>query len=596
MQFTNNMLYPVNMDCGNRMCLEAMEDQYDDSSEEAGLASLVKCFEQSDSFASTENVSTKELHGRVRGEIEEERLRTTGQFAGDDVAKKAINSPLGGHIICISACYYGACSIGKANLKDQDMNEYPCGQIIKEMHDKIAQDKEVLRGGKHADRKARKTLFKEIANLTLQTSLFEELFSPDAMLCFKRNWTLNTDVPFRTTWTAGWYLNFLYGLNIKFPGSNKILEEYEATQAKARELLKDSADRLGNRAGEDVAMVLVDMMTVIKGMRKLALQIANPIDKFLNSVKDEFGGEAMGWPKYKIKGSKSLYRKLIGTIFELLEKNEDVPSYTPNVEECVQSIHDSLRYTLVFPRDQYTAAVKAIEERLLTSKDPAVKARAQSIRFKNFWRKNDGETTYQGINAQVCLNPVMDLEKDEKPMDPSDKIPEEDGFLYEIPAPTGAIIPNSADFIFELQIHTPESYAMKDGPGHLLYEDFRDPAIRHGSVKGVSYDGRGDSPEKKQEYTKFKEALYTCNKELYRTKRDDGTPLKEGDVVCEGLKGTKDHKWTAEEYTFVPYKPDPSIAFYKSKIEGAKWQNRLQVNKKLEAKITGKAYPHGYAV
>jgi hypothetical protein len=126
-----------------------------------------------------------------------------------------------------------------------------------------------------------------------------------------------------------------------------------------------------------------------------------------------------------------------------------------------------------------------------------------------------------------------------------------------------------------------------------LYEDFRDPAIRHGSVKGADYDGRGD---RKAEYTRFKEALYACNKELYRTKRDDGTPLKEGDVVCEGLKGTEHHKWTAEDYTYVPYKPEPSIAFYKSTIKGAKWQNRLQVNKKLEKKITGKPYPFGYKV
>jgi len=418
------------------------------------------------------------------------------------------------------------------------------------------------------------------------------LFSEDAMLCFKRNWTLNGDVPFRTTWTAGWYLNFLYGLNVKFPGSNKILEEYERTQVKARELLAEAGDRLGDGVGEDVAMVLVDMMTVIKGMRKLALKIANPIDKFLNVIKEEFGGEAMGWPKYKIKGSKSLYRKLIGTIFELLEKNEDVPSYTPNVEECVQSIHDSLRYTLVFPRDKYTDAVKAIEERLLRGEN-GDKPRAQSIRFKNFWRENDGETTYQGINAQVRLNPVMDLATDEKPHDETEKMTEDDGFVYEIPDPTGCIIPNSADFIFELQIHTPESYKMKDGPGHLLYEDFRDPAIRHGSVKGVDYDGRGD---RKAEYTQFKEALYTCNKELYRTKKDDGTPLEAGDVVCEGLKGTKDHKWTDDDYTFAPYKPDPSIAFYKSEIEGANWQNRLQVNKKLEAKLTGLPYPHGYRV
>ena len=266
-----------------------------------------------------------------------------------------------------------------------------------------------------------------------------------------------------------------------------------------------------------------------------------------------------------------------------------MPSYTPNVEDCVSSIHDSLRYTIVLPRDQYTKAVKDLEASLLTGANP----RAKSIKFKNFWRENDGETTYLGINAQVCLNPVMDLNLDEAPVDTSPEIQEDEGFVYKIPTPTGKIIPNSTDFIFELQIHTPESFAMKDGPGHLLYEDFRDPAIRKGSVKGVEYDGTDDLVQ----FNRFKLALYTTNKELYRTKRDDGTPLQEGEVVCKGLKSANSkHQWTDEDYKFKEYKPNPPIAFYKSPIPNANWQNRLQVNSKLEAKITRKPYPYGYRV
>lgn len=588
-QFMNNMVYPVNMDCGNRMCLEAMGDAYDDSSVEAGLASLEACFAQSDSFASKENVSTNSLHGRVHGEIEEERLRTTEEFAGDDVANKAINTPLAGHIIAISACYYGAMSIGKANKKDLDMQEYPCKQILEEMYAKIVEDKKVLREGKHTDRKARGTLFKEIANLTLQTCLFSTLFAPDAMLCFKRNWTLN-GIPFRTTWTAGWYLNFLYGLNIHFPGSDSTLKKYAETQAKARTLLAEAGDRLGGEVNDDVAMVLVDMKTVIRGMRSLALQIANPIDNFLKGITDKFKGNMYGWPRFKIKGTSSLYRKLIGTIFDMLKENEDVPNYTPNIEDCVASIHDCLRYTVTFPPEEYTAAVKAIEQQLLAPEDgdPI----AKSIRFKNFWRDKDGETTYQGINAQVCLNAVQDLQENEEPVDNTPEKDEGDGYTYTIPKPTGKTIPNSDNFIFELQIHTPQSYAMKDGPGHLLYEDFRDPAVKKGSVKGKAYDGTDD----RGQYYAFKEALYKANKELWRTKKDDGTPLAKGDPVCTGLKTTAHHKWTEDDYTFEPYKPDPPIAFYESQIEGAGWENRMQINKKLEAKLTGMPHPYGRRV
>ena len=43
------------------------------------------------------------------------------------------------------------------------------------------------------------------------------------------------------------------------------------------------------------------------------------------------------------------YRKLVSTIYEMLEENSELPSYTPNIEECVASIHDCLRYTMVFP-------------------------------------------------------------------------------------------------------------------------------------------------------------------------------------------------------------------------------------------------------
>ena len=271
-QFMNSMQYPVNLDCGNRMCLEAMEKMYDTSAEEAGLASLDRCFDEALSFASKESVTTTTLQGRIFGEIVQERERTSKEFAGDEVAQKAINSKLGGSVICISACYYGALSIGRANKKDEDMNAFPCKQIVEEMRAKIEKDKELLRDGAHVSKGKRGTLFKEIANLTLQTMLFSELFTEDCMLCFKRNWTLD-GVPFRTTWTAGWYLNFLYSVGIHFEGSDPILNAYAQKQANAQRLLGEAGDRLGGAGNEDVAMVLVDLKTVIKGMRAVALKV-----------------------------------------------------------------------------------------------------------------------------------------------------------------------------------------------------------------------------------------------------------------------------------------------------------------------------------
>lgn len=88
------------------------------------------------------------------------------------------------------------------------LTEYPASEVIEKMLAKIKANKEALLAGAHADKGQRGTLFKEIANLTLQTTLYAELFTADCMLCFKRNWKLN-GIPFRTTWSAGWYLNFL---------------------------------------------------------------------------------------------------------------------------------------------------------------------------------------------------------------------------------------------------------------------------------------------------------------------------------------------------------------------------------------------------
>ena len=116
---------------------------------------------------------------------------------------------------------------------------------------------------------------------------------------------------------------------------------------------------------------------------------------------------------------------------------------------------------------------------------------------------------------------------------------------YHIPECTGEQIPNSDGFIFELQLHTPQSFEMKDGPGHLLYEDFRDPAVKKGYVCGELIDGTTDPAELKR----FKHQLYFVNKKLFLSKNEKGEPLNEGDVVWPGLKTTLHHKWTDQDYT-----------------------------------------------
>ena len=59
------------------------------------------------------------------------------------------------------------------------------------------------------------------------------------------------------------------------------------------------------------------------------------------------------------------------------------------------ALHDVLRYTLVFPREGYTAAVKTVERELM---DSGLVAR---IFYKNYWTHEDLTTTYMGLNSQV---------------------------------------------------------------------------------------------------------------------------------------------------------------------------------------------------
>ncbi len=298
-----------------------------------------------------------------------------------------------------------------------------------------------------------------------------------------------------------------------------------------------------------------------------------------DGIAQQFDGTLVGWPNCKIKGEDSLRGKMCNEIKLLLKQYENRPSYTPGVDELVRSVHDCLRYTLVFSRETYTAAVKELERQLLASVKG--KPSAKRIKFKNFWRENDGETCYQGINAQVTLNTVDDIATNNDRVDTT--TPNQPDCLR------GEPIPNSNNFVFELQLHTKESFALKDGPGHLLYEALRDPDRTSGTVLGKEYFDKNE----------YKRAIYKASKGLLMSvHHETGEKLQIGEVVLPGLKAVDPHthKELEEDYKYTPFKPDPPIAFYQSTVDTAraKWCNELHVNKTFEQEITGLPYPHGY--
>jgi hypothetical protein len=206
----------INLGCGNKMCLEAMMNQYENpgkknmkkkkkqnqeqKGEPPAAEVLDACFEVAASFAKDDSHSnTRHLHGRIHAEIREKRLRAAKDYPD---GAEAIKSKLGGTVVCISASYYGAHAVECAN-DDLGLDSHRCDLVVKKMRDEIESCKKQLRDGAHADKGKRKTLFFLIANLTLQVKLFTDFFTDDCQLCFKRNWSIR-GTPFCSTWTAGW--------------------------------------------------------------------------------------------------------------------------------------------------------------------------------------------------------------------------------------------------------------------------------------------------------------------------------------------------------------------------------------------------------
>ena len=180
----------------------------------------------------------------------------------------------------------------------------------------------------------------------------------------------------------------------------------------------------------------------------------------------------------------------------------------------------------------------------------------------------------------MTLNTVDDIATNEDRVDK--KTPNQPDCLF------GEPIPNSNNFVFELQLHTEESFALKDGPGHLLYEALRDPDRRTGAVLGENYADKNQ----------YKRAIYRASKGLLMSvhHKTGGKLLQKGDVVLPGLKAVdpRTHEALAEDYRYTPFKPDPPIAFYKTEVEGAEWVNALRVDETFEQEITGLPFPHGY--
>ncbi|WP_288061375.1 minor capsid protein [Rodentibacter caecimuris] len=149
--------------------------------------------------------------------------------------------------------------------------------------------------------------------------------------------------------------------------------------------------------------------------QKVEPKITADVTEIISSV----GGKAEGL-EYRLKSLTSLKRKI---------KTEISAGFSE--QQAVESIHDIVRYTAIFDENTFVEQYQKMQEQLL-QRDYS------TFVVKNTWQ--DG-SAYKGVNTFVSTF----IEKD--------------------------------NTIFEIQYHTQQSFELKNGKLHKLYEEFRDPEI-----------------------------------------------------------------------------------------------------------------------
>ena len=143
-------------------------------------------------------------------------------------------------------------------------------------------------------------------------------------------------------------------------------------------------------------------------------KIEPKITSDLTSIMDKVGGKLVGLD-FRLKSQSSLKRKI---------ETEIADGFTHS--QAVNKIRDAIRYTTVFKEKDFVTRYKAMQYLL------AIKG-YKTIVVKNTW-KND--STYKGVNT---------------------------------------FIQNEDGDVFEMQYHTQQSFDLKNGLLHKLYEQFRNP-------------------------------------------------------------------------------------------------------------------------
>ena len=151
--------------------------------------------------------------------------------------------------------------------------------------------------------------------------------------------------------------------------------------------------------------------TLGERMRKRALEAEPQTTELVKSIAKGIGGVLKGL-RNRVKTTSSIVNKIL----------RDAQEFDGDLEKAAENINDYVRYTTVIDDDNYVSGLKTLIKTL--------EAQGYKLRVKNFW-SNTNDNTYRGVNIKMMKD----------------------------------------DFEFELQVHTPNSYEVKEDALHKIYKE-----------------------------------------------------------------------------------------------------------------------------
>ncbi len=316
---------------------------------------------------------------------------------------------MSGRIACISATTYAAVEAGIA-----------LNQPVSVKHARDCMHAYVERRKRSANLTSEDA--RNLANVAQQFATLNSIFDESAELVFLRDLNV-AGSDFRVTWSAGWFLHLLREMRV-------IENESRALSSFYRDMLNlgktgnslQGYRNLNSITPTAIGQVLVDLQDVIELLFSRAKATETKITPLLRDFASTYECELSGLA-HRFKSKDSLERKLTSRLRSILESNKRHPLYIPKLPEVIHEVDDVLRYTLVCSTGEYVG----LTERLVEALKKTLGAETELF---SFW---EAGSTYFGVNIFVTMD----------------------------------------NFTFEIQMHTNESWDVKQNESHQVYEGFR---------------------------------------------------------------------------------------------------------------------------